>query len=186
VHYLIAGNDIAGALPEGCSIVADGEMVSFERPWTFGTPLLARIGDATPLEAVKARAAGTVSAFAVEGFAEPGPGQVVIIAAHMMRDAKAFRPYAEAVPGVIARFGCRYLARGGNVTPIAGTFVPDRVVLMEFATADDAVAFYFSEAYAPLLKIRLATTEPRFVMLARSGALPAGPRRIVAEKLRAG
>jgi uncharacterized protein (DUF1330 family) len=70
----------------------------------------------------------------------------------------------------------RFLARGGTVTPLAGAFVPERVVLLEFATADAALGFYLSDRYAPLLKIRLATTEARLAILARSGALPAQVR----------
>ncbi len=73
---------------------------------------------------------------------------------------------------------------GRQVTPITGSFVPDRAVLMEFPTADEAVRFYFSDAYAPLLEIRLRTTDPRFVLMARSGSLPDSARDVIATKLR--
>ena len=63
------------------------------------------------------------------------------------------------MPDVVRSFGGRFLARAGKVTPLAGAFVPERAVLIEFPTAGDALAFYTSERYAPLLKIRLATTE---------------------------
>ena len=89
-----------------------------------------------------------------------------------MRDAEAFKPYIARVPEVIAPYSCRYIARGGAVTPLCGAFTPDRLVLMDFPSADDVVAFYFSDAYAPLLRIRLTATEPRFVLMMRSGALP--------------
>jgi hypothetical protein len=48
------------------------------------------------------------------------------------------------------------------------------------------VAFYFSDAYAPLLRIRLTATEPRFVLMMRSGALPDSARRAVADGLARG
>jgi uncharacterized protein (DUF1330 family) len=57
-------------------------------------------------------------------------------------------------------------------------------VLMEFPDADEAVAFYFSEAYAPLLKIRLRTTDPRFVLMSKAGAIPDSASRRIAEKLK--
>ena len=100
-----------------------------------------------------------------------------------MRDAQAFKPYIAGVPDVIAPYGCRYIARGGAVTPLCGAFTPDRLVLMEFPGADEVAAFYFSDAYAPLLRIRLAATEPRFVLLMRSGALPQSAARVIAERL---
>jgi uncharacterized protein (DUF1330 family) len=103
-----------------------------------------------------------------------------------MRDAEAFKPYIARVPEVIAPYSCRYIARGGAVTPLCGAFTPDRLVLMEFPSADDVVAFYFSDAYAPLLRIRLTATEPRFVLMMRSGALPDSARRAVADGLARG
>ena len=170
MRYLIASGLTSAHLPQGCRVVADGGMVSFEQPWSFGAPLIARVDDTANLDALRSKP--NVTAFLVEGIDEPGLGQAFALGAHLMRDPEGFKSYAAAVPAVIATFGCRYLARAGAVTRLAGSFVPDRAVLMEFPSADDAVAFYCSAAYAPLLKIRLKTTEPRFVVIARSGALP--------------
>ena len=100
-----------------------------------------------------------------------------------MRDPEGFKPYMAGVPGVIKNFGCTYLARGGAVTPLGGAFAPDRLVLMQFPSADELVDFYFSDGYAPLLPIRLKTTVPRFVVMARSGKLPDRARGVIAEKL---
>jgi hypothetical protein len=41
VNYLIASKSALEHLPEGCRPVADGEMISFEQPWTFGQPRIA-------------------------------------------------------------------------------------------------------------------------------------------------
>ena len=161
-------------LPPGCRVIADGEAASLEQPWSFGAPLIAQVDDDADLAALKARPA--VTAFTVEGALPPGDGEAFAIGAHRMRDAEAFKPYIARVPDVIAPYGCRYIARGGAVAPLVGAFTPDRLVLMEFPNADDVVAFYFSDAYAPLLRIRLTATEPRFVVMARSGALPPSRR----------
>ena len=59
-------------------------------------------------------------------------------------------------------------------------------MLIEFASADDALGFYISDRYAPLLKIRLATTEARLVVLARSGDLPVQVRTAAEAYLRRG
>ena len=181
MQYLVASGVPSTQLPPGCHLVADGEMMSFEEPWSFGVPLIARVEDGADLGSL-ASIVGA-EAFLVEGIAEPGEGQAFAIGAHLMRDPEGFKPYAAGVPDVIKTYGCRYIARGGTVTPLAGSFVPDRAVLMEFASADQAVAFYFSDAYAPLLQIRLSTTDPRFVLMARSGPIPDSARRVIAEKL---
>ena len=180
MRYLVASRAAAGRLPEGCRLIVDGEMISFEQPWTFGAPLIARLDDGVDLRELRASLGAGVNAFAVEGLDEPGEGRAYVLGGHIMRDMERFKPYAEAVPAVVKSFGGRFLARGGTVTPLAGAFVPERVVLIEFASADDALGFYTSDSYAPLLKIRLATTEARLVVLARSGDLPV-PVRTAAE-----
>jgi uncharacterized protein (DUF1330 family) len=184
VKYLVVSKPASAYLPDGSRLVADGEMISFERPWTFGAPLVARADDAIDLAALGARLSSAgLNAFAVDGIDEPGAGQAYVLGGHIMRDMESFRPYAAAVPDVVKSFGGRFLARGGTVTPIAGDFVPERVVLAEFPSAADALAFYVSELYAPLLSIRVAATEARLVILARSGNLPAKVKTAATEYL---
>lgn len=183
MHYLIASGVTAAELPQGCHVVADGEAVAFEQPWSFGAPLIARLDDGTDLSALTSKSG--VSMILVEGAAEPDDGQAFAVGAHIMRDPEGFKPYAAGVPDVIKHYGCNYLARGGEVSVLAGPFAPTRVVLMQFPDADALVSFYFSDGYAPLLPIRLRTTEPRFVAMARSGRLPDSARRVIAARLSA-
>jgi uncharacterized protein (DUF1330 family) len=68
---------------------------------------------------------------------------------------------------------------------LGGDFVSDRAVILEFPTAAEAVAFYVSDVYAPLMRIRHATTDPRLVIVARAGALPAQARAAAESYLRA-
>lgn len=181
MHYLVASKAAAGLLPASCRVIADGEMVSFERPWTMGAPLVARMDDASGPGDLKARfGAAGLNAFVVEGVAEPGSGSAILVGGHIMRDMEGFKPYAAAVPATVLSHRGRFLARGGTVTPIAGSFVPERVVITEYPDLETALAWYTSDAYAPLLKIRLATTEARLVIMARSGSWPA-PTRAAAE-----
>ena len=173
MRYLVASKAAASHLRDGCRLIADGGMISFEQPWSFGAPLIARLDDSVDLPALKAHLAQAGhNGFTVEGVEEPGHGQAFVLGGHIMRDMERFRSYAAAVPEVVQSFGGRFLARGGKVTPLHGEFIPERVVISEFPTADDALKFYISDRYAPLLKIRLATTEARLVIIARSGELP--------------
>jgi uncharacterized protein (DUF1330 family) len=181
MRYLVASGLRSAELPPGCRVIADGETISFEQPWSFGAPLIALVDDGADLAALKSKTG--VTAFLVEGIAPPGDGQAFAIGAHRMRDAETFKPYIARVPDVIKDYGCRYLARGNAVTPLCGSFALDRLVLMEFPSADEVVAFYFSESYAPLLRIRLKATEPRFVLVMRTGALPDRTRRMIADGL---
>ena len=181
MQYLVASGVKSAELPPGCRVVADGEAASLEQSWSFGAPIIAQVDDGADLDAIKSKPG--VTAFTVEGALPPGEGKAFAVGAHRMRDAEAFKPYIARVPDVIAPYGCRYIARGGAVTPLCGAFTPDRLVLMEFPSADDVLAFYFSDAYAPLLRIRLTATEPRFVVMARSGALPPSAARVIADRM---
>jgi uncharacterized protein (DUF1330 family) len=173
MHYLVASKGAGARLPPSCRVIANGELASFELPWTLAPLVVARLDDLADAASLKARLeAANLGAFAVEGVGEAGTGQALLVGGHMMRDMEGFRPYAAAVPDTVKSYGGRFLARGGTVTPIAGSFVPERVVLTEYATLDDALDWYTSDAYAPLLKIRLATTEARLVIMARTGDLP--------------
>ena len=175
MHFVVLSKPVPSAMLTGLRVGADGEMISFEQPWSFGAPVIALVDDGARLDAIRAGAAATpgLNAFAVEGLEEPGSGQAYVLGGHIMRDMERFKPYAAAVPEVLKSHGGRFLVRGGKVTPIAGSFVPERVVLIEFANAEAALDFYVSDDYAPLLKIRLTATEARAIIQARSGDLPA-------------
>jgi len=86
-------------------------------------------------------------------------------------DPAAFERYRAAVPPVIARFGGRYLVRGGALHPMEGELGLKRLVILEFPSAEAAKAFYDSPDYAPLLQQRLASTRSRLVLA--EGVVPA-------------
>jgi uncharacterized protein (DUF1330 family) len=182
MQYLVTDRSaIDRALIAPSQVVARGEKIEFEGPWPWGSPVVARLEDA----ALRDIRTGSLDGYAVEALAVPGSGEALVIAAHRMRDLAGFKPYAEQVGAVVERFGGRFLARAGKATVLGGDFVSDRAVIIEFPTAADAVAFYVSDVYAPLMKIRHATSDPRFLVMARSGALPAEARAAAESYLRA-
>ncbi len=80
-------------------------------------------------------------------------------------DAARFNEYREKVEPLLARFGARYLARGGDVEVLEGTWEPNRLVLLEFPSRAAVEEFYHSEEYAPLLQLRLETTDSKLMIL---------------------
>ncbi len=153
----------------------------FEGPWPWTSPVVAQLDDAQ----VGAVRASGIDGYLVDALAEPGAGEAFVVAAHRMRDLVAFRPYAEQVGAVVERFGGRFLARSAKAEMLSGDFVSDRAVIIEFPRAADAVAFYVSDVYAPLMRIRHAASDPRFLVMARSGPLPAEARAAAESYLRA-
>lgn len=74
-------------------------------------------------------------------------------------DAAGFAPYREAVPATIAKYGGRYLARGGTAEAVEGSASPKRVVLLEFPDLATARAWLNSPEYKPLIEIRQRTAK---------------------------
>lgn len=77
-----------------------------------------------------------------------------LIANIRVKDPAKFAAYRDQVAPMIARFGGRYLIRGGAVTPVEGAPALDRVVVLEFPTMEGLKAFYHSPDYAPLIALR--------------------------------
>ena len=71
-----------------------------------------------------------------------------------INDAERYERYREAAPPSIAAFGGRYLARGGKLAVLEGTWDPARVVILEFPDLATAKAWYGSEEYGAARQIR--------------------------------
>jgi uncharacterized protein (DUF1330 family) len=182
MQYLVSGDPSIDKIAlDPRRVVAHGDAMVFEGPWPWAAPVVARLDDA----AVETVRTSGIDGYLVDALGEPGAGEAFVVAAHRMRDLAAFQPYAEQVGAVVQRFGGRFLARSGKATMLGGDFVSDRAVIIEFPRAADAVAFYVSDVYAPLMKIRHATSDPRFLVMARAGALPAEARAAAESYLRA-
>ena len=79
---------------------------------------------------------------------------VYIISEPVPQDPRAWQAYIKLAPATIEKYGGRYLARGGNVETIEGTWAPQAIVLVEFPNAEAVRAWYASPEYAQALKIR--------------------------------
>lgn len=80
-------------------------------------------------------------------------------------DPEGFERYRDAVPPLIAKHGGRYLVRGGKLDVREGAPGWKRLVVLEFPSLAAAHAFYDDPEYAPLLALRLATTNSQMVMV---------------------
>ena len=70
-----------------------------------------------------------------------------------------YKEYAAQVPATIAKWGGRYLVRGGHTTVIEGEMPQDRHVVVEWPDRATAEGWYNSPEYQAILPIRLANSE---------------------------
>ncbi len=89
-----------------------------------------------------------------------------LLIAHLeITNPDGFQRYRELVPDIIAKFGGRYLVRGGAVEVLEGEWPVPRLVVLEFETLAAVKRFYHSEAYQEILPLRLANTKGTVVVV---------------------
>ena len=90
----------------------------------------------------------------------------------VVEDPKTYEQYTTLAPPSISAYSGRYVVRGGRSEVLEGSWRPERLVLLEFPTPEQARAWWSSPEYAPAkaLRQRCARTE---MLLVEAGALPA-------------
>jgi uncharacterized protein (DUF1330 family) len=88
-----------------------------------------------------------------------------VIAEVEVTDPAGYEPYRPLAAASIARFGGRFIARGGAAELLEGQGEPRRVVIIEFADMAAARRWYRSEEYQSALKIRQAASRGRLILV---------------------
>ena len=79
-------------------------------------------------------------------------------------DHVRYAEYKEMAPASIAKYGGRYIARGGQVDVREGDWIPQRLVLLEFPTMERARQWWESPEYADAKALRNATSRSQLVI----------------------
>jgi len=88
-----------------------------------------------------------------------------LIANIRVNDAERYEDYVAAVPALIAKHGGKYRVRGGETQVLEGQWKPDRLVVLEFADRDAALAFYNDPEYEPFRALRQSVTASNVVIV---------------------
>ena len=89
----------------------------------------------------------------------------LLIADIEVTDPDAYTAYRTANPDIVNRFGGRYLALGGEVAVLEGDWHPRRTIVIEFPDMEAIRAFYASDEYGELRKIRWRSANSRLVAI---------------------
>ena len=80
-------------------------------------------------------------------------------------DEALMAEYRKHTPGAIAKFGGKFIVRGGKTRTLEGGWAPSRIVVLEFPTYAQAQTWYHSADYQEMLKLRLASSLGRVILV---------------------
>ena len=88
-----------------------------------------------------------------------------IIAFIEVTDAERYEQYKKLTPGAIARYGGKFVVRGGEKVTLEGPKENRRVVVLEFPTFEQARTFYDSPEYRHAKSFREGAAEASFILV---------------------
>jgi uncharacterized protein (DUF1330 family) len=78
-----------------------------------------------------------------------------VLADVTVTDLPAMEEYRKQVPATLAKYGGRFLVRGGAHQTVEGDWKPTRLVVIEFPSLADAQRWYDSEEYRAPKALRM-------------------------------
>jgi uncharacterized protein (DUF1330 family) len=82
-----------------------------------------------------------------------------------VHDRAGMRDYLERVPGTLAKYGGRYVVRGGKFEVVEGNWQPTGVVMLEFPTMEQAKNWYGCEEYKEMKAARHKSARTDMVLV---------------------
>ena len=81
-----------------------------------------------------------------------------------VKDPERYADYRAMVPASLAKYGGRFIVRGGKTETLEGIWSPKRFVVVEFPSVEQAKAWWASPEYAEAKALRQATSETQMIV----------------------
>ena len=88
-----------------------------------------------------------------------------VLANVTVKDPVRYEDYRRLVTPTLAKYGGRFIVRGGTVEVLEGDWQPNRLVIVEFPSIDHARQWWSSPEYTEAKLIRQATSEGTLLIL---------------------
>ncbi len=82
-----------------------------------------------------------------------------------MHDPEAYEAYRLQTPATVAAYGGRFIVRGGATETLEGDWSPQRLVVIEFESAERAKQWLESPEYCAIKGIRHRTATSKMVVV---------------------
>ncbi len=80
-------------------------------------------------------------------------------------DHERYAKYREMTTPTIEQYGGKYLVRGGVCSTVEGDWEPNRIVVVEFDSRDQAELWLSSPEYAPAKELRHETARSQMILV---------------------
>ena len=88
-----------------------------------------------------------------------------MIADITVNDPERYEEYKNLAPPAIAAYGGKYLARGGKSEKLEGNWEPNRIVILQFESTENAKAFINSPEYREARALRHETASSNMIVV---------------------
>ncbi|HEX9451472.1 MAG TPA: DUF1330 domain-containing protein [Burkholderiales bacterium] len=82
-----------------------------------------------------------------------------------IHDPQGYEEYRKLVGASLAKYGGKFVARGGRIDVLEGDWKPKRVVICEFESLEHARQWYESPEYRPAMDIRQKTSDAKIIVV---------------------
>ena len=82
-----------------------------------------------------------------------------------IQDQALFAEFRKRVGPTVEAHGGRYLVRGGAIEVMDGDWVPDRIIVIEFDSVEQARAWLTSPEYAEIKQIRMKAANASVIIV---------------------
>jgi uncharacterized protein (DUF1330 family) len=80
-------------------------------------------------------------------------------------DTEKYEAYKKLVPASLEKYGGRFCVRGGRLQNLEGDWRPQRFVILEFPSSQQAKAWWDSEEYAPAKALRQQASRTQMILV---------------------
>jgi uncharacterized protein (DUF1330 family) len=88
-----------------------------------------------------------------------------IVAEVTITDPQGFEAYRQMVPATLAKYGGKFVVRGGRTEKLEGNWEPKRLVVIEFESAERAKQWWASEDYREAKALRQHTAQTNLLVI---------------------
>ena len=82
-----------------------------------------------------------------------------------VKDPERYADYRTMVPASLAAYGGKFLIRGGQVENLEGDWEPQRFVMIQFDSVDQAKRWWDSEEYREARNLRQAISDTKMIVV---------------------